>query len=81
MKHRRSETYAIMSGVIFPEAVRGRPVEDDSQLIDRAQEGRRTGKYSSRNHAAKQLSQYAKGASPEAINRRLNRKFKAAGID
>jgi hypothetical protein len=78
MNRRPSKTYEIISNAIFPEAVKGRPVKDDSQLLARAKEGLRTGKYLSRNHAAVELSKDAKGASPEAIRRRLNRKFKNA---
>jgi hypothetical protein len=36
-------TYAIIKGATMPEANRGRPMQDDGPLIDRAKEGRRTG--------------------------------------
>ena len=81
MKRSYDQEYKIIHGVVLPEANRGRPIEDDGQLIDRAKEGRKTGKYQSRNHAAVELSNDAKGASDEAKKKRLNRKFKAANID
>jgi hypothetical protein len=64
-----------------PKPRRGRRPNDDRQWIDLAKEGLRTGKYKTRNHAARVLSKDAKGACPESTQRRLNDKFKKEGID
>jgi hypothetical protein len=81
MKKRYSEAYEIIDDLILPEVVRGRPPLDDTQWIDAAREGRRSGRFRSRNHAARELSKDAKGASPDANQKRFNIKFKNAGID
>jgi hypothetical protein len=80
-KRSYNQAYEILSGVLLPEAKRGRPMENDDQLVARAKEGRRTNEYRSRNHAAVELSKDAKGASAGAKIKRLNRKFKTANID
>jgi hypothetical protein len=81
MKTRRDETFEVLDDVILPEAVRGRPRTNDAELIDLARKGRASGKYTSRNHAARELAKDAEGNSRVAKERRLNSKFKRAGID
>jgi hypothetical protein len=81
MPQRRHESYEILDDVVLPEAIRGRPRINDSHLIYLAQKGRASGKYTSRNHAARDLSKHAEGNSIEANQKRLNVKFKEAGID
>jgi hypothetical protein len=71
-------SYEIINGAILPDAVQGRPMEDDSHLIEVAIKGLKSNEYRSPYHAAVALWPYAKGASKEAIVKRLYRKIKAA---
>lgn len=74
--------FEIDSDLPMPRLNGGRIPIDDSALIVRARAGRRNGqKFKSRNDAASKLAKDAEGNSPEAATRRLNSKFKDAGIE
>lgn len=72
--------FEIQSGIPMPRQDGGRTVIDDSELIARAREGRRSNIFRSRNHAAVELAKQVTNHSLEAAIRRLNRKFRDAGI-
>jgi hypothetical protein len=97
MKKTSGPIYEIISDVILPKSHRGRPRKDDRQSVTKSRRGRRpnddsewidlakkgvaSGKYANGNEAASDLSKHAKGACPKSTRRRLNYKFKKAGID
>lgn len=73
-------THEIRSDIPMPRPDGGRTVIDDTELIARAREGRRSNVFRSRNHAAVELAKQVTNHSLEAAIRRMNRKFRDAGI-
>ena len=67
----------IEKNVVVPKVRRGRPRNDNTQLIEKIENGLKSGEFHSGHHAAVVITKGVKGPSKEAIAQRFYRNRKA----